>query len=140
MTVSRPQPNTKRDLQATYNDLLALQDQTDQVPLTIALDAVGAALRSLDAAATALVRPNEEFCAACGRHHSVHPYDLCGIFIPHEEAATQSNPTLIELAQALIGIQEDMPSADVRNTLGLAAHYLEKFARGDDAQPSPDGK
>lgn len=25
-----------------------------------------------------------EFCAACGRHRSVHPYDLCGIFIPHE--------------------------------------------------------
>lgn len=34
------------DLQATYNDLLALQDQTDQVPLTVALDAVGAALHA----------------------------------------------------------------------------------------------
>ncbi len=34
-------------LQATYNDLLALQDQTDQVPLATALDAVGAALAAL---------------------------------------------------------------------------------------------
>lgn len=35
---------TGRDLQAIYNDLLELQGQTDHVPLTIALDAVGAAL------------------------------------------------------------------------------------------------
>ena len=52
MTDDRYSPVTKSDLQATYNDLLALQDQTDQVPLTTALDAVGAALRSLDVAAT----------------------------------------------------------------------------------------
>jgi len=53
MTDDRSSPVTKSDLQATYNDLLALQDQTDQVPLTTALDAVGAALRSLDVAAGA---------------------------------------------------------------------------------------
>jgi hypothetical protein len=35
---------------------------------------------------------------------------------------------LNELAQALIYLQEDMPSADVRNALGEAAHYLQKFA------------
>lgn len=33
------------------------------------------------------VRAPNEFCAACGRHRSVHPYDLCGIFIPHETDA-----------------------------------------------------
>jgi hypothetical protein len=44
------------DLQATYNDLLALQDQTDHVPLTTALDAVGAAIHALNAAATPSMR------------------------------------------------------------------------------------
>lgn len=37
----------REKLQATYNDLLALQDQTDQVPLATALDAVGGALAAL---------------------------------------------------------------------------------------------
>jgi hypothetical protein len=37
----------REKLQATYNDLLALQDQTDQIPLATALDAVGAALAAL---------------------------------------------------------------------------------------------
>jgi hypothetical protein len=37
----------REKLQATYNDLLALQDQTDQIPLATALDAVGAALAAV---------------------------------------------------------------------------------------------
>lgn len=37
----------REKLQATYNDLLALQDQTDKIPLTQALDAVGFALAAL---------------------------------------------------------------------------------------------
>lgn len=46
---------------------------------------------------------------------------------------------LTELAQALVALQEDMPSADVRDCLGEAAHYLEKFSvqARHDAQPSP---
>jgi hypothetical protein len=28
----------------------------------------------------------DEYCAACGRHRSIHPYDLCGIFIPYDNA------------------------------------------------------
>jgi hypothetical protein len=42
-----PKENRREKLQAYYNDLLALQDQTDQVPLTMALDAVGLALELL---------------------------------------------------------------------------------------------
>lgn len=38
---------TIESLRATYNDLLALQGQADQVPLTTALDAVGSALAAL---------------------------------------------------------------------------------------------
>ena len=38
----------REKLQATYNDVLAMQDQTDQVPLATALDAVGAALAATD--------------------------------------------------------------------------------------------
>lgn len=37
----------REKLQATYNDLLELQGQTDQVPLATALDAVGSALAAL---------------------------------------------------------------------------------------------
>ena len=40
----------REKLQAVYNDLLALQDQTDQLPLAKALDAVGLALSLLYAA------------------------------------------------------------------------------------------
>lgn len=39
----------RESLQATYNDLLALQDQTDTVPLATALDAVALALRTTPA-------------------------------------------------------------------------------------------
>jgi hypothetical protein len=35
------------ELQATYNDLLALQDQTNHIPLSQALDVVGGALAAL---------------------------------------------------------------------------------------------
>lgn len=42
--LSRPDQPDLEKLQTTYNDLLALQDQTDTVLLTIALDAVGLAL------------------------------------------------------------------------------------------------
>lgn len=36
------------ELRATYNDFLSLQDQTDTIPLTRALDAVGLALEALE--------------------------------------------------------------------------------------------
>lgn len=42
--------------------------------------------------------------------------------------SSAASARLTELAQALVALQEDMPSADVRNCLGEAAHYLEKFA------------
>lgn len=54
------------------------------------------------------------------------------------DRCSAGNARLTELAQALVAIQEDMPSEDVRNCLGEAAHYLEKFAALGDAQPSPD--
>ena len=41
-------PSRVAELRAYYNDLLALQDQTETVPLAKALDAVGFALELLD--------------------------------------------------------------------------------------------
>lgn len=52
----------REKLQAFYNDLLALQDHTDQVPLAKALDAVGFALEALSN------RPaNVNECPSCKR-------------------------------------------------------------------------
>ncbi len=51
---------------------------------------------------------------------------------------THSSPdsaTLTELADAIVGIQEDVPSVRVRDILGMAAHYLRKFAARAPAKP-----
>ncbi len=46
----------------------------------------GLRLASTVPSAQCVREEEEDFCAACGRHRSVHPYDLCGIFIPRESS------------------------------------------------------
>lgn len=82
------------------------------------------------------ILPEDEFCAACGRHRSVHPYDLCGIFVPHEVPMPEgefTRPLYDACTCARAGFPNSCDNCDKGASERLLGHIM-----SDETRPAAD--